>query len=80
MADLRLMRQWAGICDMSPDSSPIAGVTEIEGTLFMPYAGYDQTDRIPDLGFADLPFIFQTTAQARAAIDRIGVFIREANP
>lgn len=28
-----------------------------------------QTDRIPELGFADLPFIFQTTAQARAAID-----------
>jgi len=28
-----------------------------------------QTDRIPELGFADLPFIFRTTAQARAAID-----------
>jgi TRAP-type transport system periplasmic protein len=28
-----------------------------------------QTDRIPELGFADLPFIFQTTEQARAAID-----------
>jgi TRAP-type C4-dicarboxylate transport system substrate-binding protein len=28
-----------------------------------------QTDRIPELGFADLPFLFQTTAQARAAID-----------
>lgn len=28
-----------------------------------------QTDRIPELGFADLPFVFQTTAQARAAID-----------
>lgn len=28
-----------------------------------------QTDRIPELGFADLPFIFRTTAQARGAID-----------
>lgn len=28
-----------------------------------------QTDRIPELGFADLPFIFKTTDQARAAID-----------
>lgn len=34
-----------------------------------------QTDRIPELGFADLPFIFQTTAQARAAIDgEIGAY------
>jgi TRAP-type C4-dicarboxylate transport system substrate-binding protein len=28
-----------------------------------------QTDRIPELGLADLPFLFQTTEQARAAID-----------
>jgi TRAP-type C4-dicarboxylate transport system substrate-binding protein len=28
-----------------------------------------QTDRIPELGFADLPFVFRTTEQARAAID-----------
>ena len=28
-----------------------------------------QTDRIPELGFADLPFVFSTTGQARAAID-----------
>jgi sarcosine oxidase subunit beta len=27
---LKMMRQWAGVCDMSPDSSPIAGKTEIE--------------------------------------------------
>ncbi len=27
---LRIMRQWAGVCDMSPDSSPVAGRTEIE--------------------------------------------------
>ena len=26
------------------------GVTDIDGTLFMPYAGYDQTDRIPAIG------------------------------
>ena len=32
-----------------------------------------QTDRIPELGFADLPFVFATTEQARAAIDgRLG--------
>src|SRR5579872_1222032 len=27
------------------------------------------TDRVPELGFVDLPFLFGTTAQARAAID-----------
>ena len=27
---LRVMRQWAGICDISPDSSPIAGKTPLE--------------------------------------------------
>lgn len=28
-----------------------------------------QTDRVAELGFADLPFVFQTNAQARAAMD-----------
>jgi TRAP-type transport system periplasmic protein len=37
-----------------------------------------QTDRIPELGFADLPFLFQTTAQARAAIDgEIGAYFTQ---
>jgi sarcosine oxidase subunit beta len=27
---LRLMRQWAGICDMAPDSSPLVGRTPLE--------------------------------------------------
>ena len=27
---LRMMRQWAGICDMAPDVSPIVGPTDIE--------------------------------------------------
>lgn len=27
---LRIMRQWAGICDMSPDSSPIVGKTPVD--------------------------------------------------
>ncbi len=27
---LRIMRQWAGICDISPDSSPIVGKTPVE--------------------------------------------------
>jgi sarcosine oxidase subunit beta len=30
---LRLLRQWAGLCDMTPDYSPIMGVTPVEGFL-----------------------------------------------
>lgn len=31
MAKARVLRQWAGLCDMSPDSSPILGATEVAG-------------------------------------------------
>jgi sarcosine oxidase subunit beta len=30
MARLRILRQWTGVCDMTPDYSPIMGVTEVE--------------------------------------------------
>ena len=29
----RILRHWTGLCDMSPDYSPIMGVTEIDGFL-----------------------------------------------
>ena len=31
MAKARALRQWAGLCDMSPDSSPILGPTQVAG-------------------------------------------------
>ncbi len=31
MAQLRVLRQWAGLCDMTPDFSPIIGPTPVEG-------------------------------------------------
>lgn len=31
LAKLRVLRQWAGLCDMTPDFSPIMGVTPVEG-------------------------------------------------
>ena len=34
MSRLRMMRQWAGIVDCTPDASPIVGTTPIEG-LFL---------------------------------------------
>lgn len=30
MRNLRVLRQWTGVCDMSPDYSPIMGKTEVE--------------------------------------------------
>lgn len=31
LANLRVLRQWTGVCDMSPDYSPILGRTGVEG-------------------------------------------------
>ena len=33
MRDLRILRQWTGICDMSADYSPIMGFTDVDGFL-----------------------------------------------
>ena len=33
IAKLRVLRQWAGLCDMTPDFSPIMGVTPVAGFL-----------------------------------------------
>ena len=31
LSKMRVLRQWAGLCDMTPDYSPIMGVTPVEG-------------------------------------------------
>jgi sarcosine oxidase subunit beta len=33
IASMRVLRQWAGLCDMTPDFSPVMGVTPVEGFL-----------------------------------------------
>ncbi len=33
LSEVRILRQWAGLCDMTPDYSPIMGVTEIGGFI-----------------------------------------------
>ena len=33
LSTLRLLRQWAGLCDMTPDFAPIMGHTDVEGFL-----------------------------------------------
>jgi sarcosine oxidase subunit beta len=33
LSKMRLLRQWAGLCDMTPDYSPIMGTTDVDGFL-----------------------------------------------
>jgi sarcosine oxidase subunit beta len=33
LSKMRLLRQWAGLCDMTPDYSPIMGATDVDGFL-----------------------------------------------
>ncbi len=33
LENVRVLRQWTGLCDLSPDYSPILGATEVEGFL-----------------------------------------------
>ena len=35
IAKARAMRQWSGLCDMSPDSSPLLGESEVSGFFLM---------------------------------------------
>ena len=51
----RLLRSWAGLCDLSPDYSPILGATEVEG--FHVSAGWGT------YGFKAAPIVGQTLAE-----------------
>src|ERR1700734_3278837 len=43
-----------------------------DGVLTLGYQSSSYlTDRVPELGFVDLPFLFQTREQARAAMDGV---------
>lgn len=50
-----------------------------DGVLSLGYQSSSYlTDRVPELGFVDLPFLFATNEQARAAIDgALGAFLAE---
>jgi sarcosine oxidase, subunit beta len=55
----RLLRAWAGLCDLSPDSSPILGRTEVEN--FHVSAGWGT------YGFKAAPIVGKTLAELAAA-------------
>jgi sarcosine oxidase subunit beta len=62
MASARAMRQWGGLCDMTPDSSPILGPTGLEG--FSVIAG------MGTWGFKGAP-IFGATLAEHVATGRV---------
>jgi sarcosine oxidase, subunit beta len=51
----RMLRSWAGLCDISPDYSPILGATEVEGFLIS--AGWGT------YGFKAAPIVGKTLAE-----------------
>jgi sarcosine oxidase subunit beta len=51
----RILRSWAGLCDISPDYSPILGLTEVEGFLLS--AGWGT------YGFKAAPIVGRTLAE-----------------
>ena len=67
MGKARAMRQWAGLCDMSPDSSPILGPTPIDGFGLMAGMG--------TWGFKGAP-IFGAMMADHVATSRVPELIR----
>ncbi len=71
MAKARVMRQWAGLCDMTPDSSPILGPSEVEGFFMACGMG--------TWGFKGAP-IFGVTAAETIATGRVDPLIAPFSP
>lgn len=82
LRNLRILRQWTGICDMSPDYSPIMGATGVEGFYVttgwgtwgfkaIP-AGGEQMAQLIATGTAPLiaPFSLDRFARDRTMADR----------
>jgi sarcosine oxidase subunit beta len=58
MAKARALRQWTGLCDMTPDSSPILGPTPVEG--------FDVMAGMGTWGFKGAPIFGETMAEVVA--------------
>jgi sarcosine oxidase subunit beta len=83
MAKLRILRQWTGICDMTPDYSPLMGLTEVEGFCLnagwgtwgfkaTPIAGVGMAELVATGGVPDLiaPFALDRFQRDRAVSER----------
>ena len=83
MSRLRVLRQWTGVCDMSPDYSPIMGRTPVDGFLIttgwgtwgfkaIPAGGEAMADLIATNEVPELiaPFALDRFANDRPLADR----------
>jgi sarcosine oxidase subunit beta len=78
-ARARAMRQWAGLCDMTPDSSPILGETEVRGFHAMAGMGTWGFKGAPIFGRGmaeaiathSMPELLRPFAPNRFALDRM---------
>ncbi len=83
MSRLRVLRQWTGVCDMSPDYSPIMGLTPVDGFLIttgwgtwgfkaIPAGGEAMAELIATGTVPDLiaPFALDRFARDRPLADR----------
>ncbi len=83
LGDLRVLRQWTGICDMSPDYSPIMSATPVEGFYVttgwgtwgfkaIPAGGEGMAELIATGGAPELiePFSLDRFARDRTLADR----------
>jgi sarcosine oxidase subunit beta len=73
-ARLKILRQWTGVCDMSPDYSPLMGPTEVEGFLVTAGWGTWGFKAIPAGGRGMAELVATGTAPARIAPFRIDRF------
>ncbi len=71
MAKARAMRQWVGLCDMTPDSSPILGESEVRGFHLMAGMG--------TWGFKGAPIFGRGMAEA-IATGRMPQLLRPFSP
>jgi sarcosine oxidase subunit beta len=72
LRDLRVLRQWTGVCEMSPDYSPIIGKTGIDGALHHHGVGTWGFKAIPAGGeqMAELVAAGETPALIAPSLDR----------
>ncbi len=83
MANLRILRQWTGVCDMSPDYTPVMGKTGVDGLLVttgwgtwgfkaIPAGGEAMAELIATGATPDLiaPFSIDRFARDRTLADR----------
>ncbi|HLJ68431.1 MAG TPA: FAD-dependent oxidoreductase [Chloroflexota bacterium] len=73
-AKLKILRQWTGLCDMSPDYSPLMGLTEVDGFVVTAGWGTWGFKAIPASGMAMAELVATGKVPALIAPFRIDRF------